>query len=391
MVSNRFAPSRGGVETYVGRISHHLAATGTRVHIVTHRLTPDQPDYETLESGATVRRVDPLIRHEHARCAPSVAFHVRRAARHFDVLHAHSLHDPVTAIAMAAWRGPTVLNTYYHGGSDHPGRDVAHRAITPVLRTMVDAADRVIALTSAEAAEDATLTRRPRQFANKVTVIGSGIDVDAIRDAPPVRTASHQQVQVVVPGRLVGYKHIDRIVHAVGQLGDTHRLSIVGDGPELAHLRDLVTALGFEDTVDFVVAPSDDAMRSRIRGADVICSASAAESQGIIPLEGIAAGATVAMSDIPAHLEIHRRFPDQTMVFGLGDSDAQLAARLRSLRAPRSDRTAAAAHLQGWAQTAERISTVHQQVVAHHAGSPMSARARSRRDRRPTLEIGLAP
>ena len=73
-------------------------------------------------------------------------------------------------------------------------------------------------------------------------------------------------------GRLVSRKRLDlliRAVHVINQSGKRLRLLIVGDGPELGGLRELVLSLGLTDAVEFKRACyEEDQLRSEFSKCD---------------------------------------------------------------------------------------------------------------------------
>lgn len=98
--------------------------------------------------------------------------------------------------------------------------------------------------------------------------IGNGIDVAAIaprRAAPPWPSAQLRLIAVASVARWHGY---DRLVRAVGEFQsrpnrdfDLH-LTIVGDGPSLPPLRDLVSALGLAGHVTLAGTVTGEPLRS---------------------------------------------------------------------------------------------------------------------------------
>jgi len=108
---------------------------------------------------------------------------------------------------------------------------------------------------------------------------------------PPVRTdfftpEGERDDYYVTAGRLVPYKHVDKMVRAFAQL-PRKRLVIVGDGPEARKLRKIATP-----NVEFTGRVSDEAFRDYLRCARAFLFL-AFEDFGITPIEAMACGTPV--------------------------------------------------------------------------------------------------
>ena len=79
------------------------------------------------------------------------------------------------------------------------------------------------------------------------------------------------------------------------------RLRVVGDGPELSHLRTLVRSLDLADTVTLVGSVEGiHEVRAELSRADVFCLPSLQEGFGIVFLEAMAAGLPIVAADCGA-------------------------------------------------------------------------------------------
>lgn len=79
------------------------------------------------------------------------------------------------------------------------------------------------------------------------------------------------------------------------------RLRVVGDGPELPHLRALVRSLDLDDTVAFIGSVEGvHEIRAELSRADVFCLPSLQEGFGIVFLEAMAAGLPIVAAECAA-------------------------------------------------------------------------------------------
>jgi glycosyltransferase involved in cell wall biosynthesis len=109
---------------------------------------------------------------------------------------------------------------------------------------------------------------------------------------------------VVAVGRLAPVKRFDALIAAAV---DAHRsvpdlqVSIVGEGPERAHLEAQIRAAGAQDWITLVGRLSGEELRDQYRRAWVVASASLAEGWGLTLTEGAACGTPAVATDINGH------------------------------------------------------------------------------------------
>lgn len=128
----------------------------------------------------------------------------------------------------------------------------------------------------------------------RLAVIHNGIDLDAIRAAPPTT----EKAEFVYLGRLQPHKNVNLLVEALAILkgrGRELRLSVVGDGPERDTLMTLAEARGIAGQIAWHGAiESDVEVYSLLRSARVFVHPSTKEGGGsITSLEANAAGLPV--------------------------------------------------------------------------------------------------
>src|ERR1035437_1139858 len=91
MISPRYAPSMGGVQTHVEHIARTLAARGHQVEVITHTVPPHHAG-SSVQDGVTVRRFDSAVPGEHYDISPGMWRWLQRHGDSFDVIHAHAYH-----------------------------------------------------------------------------------------------------------------------------------------------------------------------------------------------------------------------------------------------------------------------------------------------------------
>jgi len=109
--------------------------------------------------------------------------------------------------------------------------------------------------------------------------------------------ASEQQSDIIYVGRLAGHKNVDQLIRAVGivkqQLPGVRAL-VIGDGPEMAMLKSLVSSLNLEENVRFLgfIEDYNEAL-ALMKSSQVFVMPSTREGFGLAALEANACGLPV--------------------------------------------------------------------------------------------------
>ena len=221
-------------------------------------------------------------------------------------------------------------------------------------------------------------------------VVGNGVDVDRYQSADPglARQLRHRAAPagpvVLSVGGIEPRKGTDTLVRALARLrraaiadgGQPPVLAVIGGHSfqdhrwyrekVLAELPGLGLAAG-RDVVELGTVP-DQEMAAWYKAADVLAFPSVKEGFGLAPLEAMAAGTPVVVSDLPVFEEWLQTGRD-ALVVPLGDDAALadalgrvlaepgLAARLRA-----AGEAVASRH--GWAAVAERHQLLYQRFRA---------------------------
>jgi glycosyltransferase involved in cell wall biosynthesis len=121
--------------------------------------------------------------------------------------------------------------------------------------------------------------------------------------------------------RLTAHKDHAAVIRAAARLEPKPAVRIVGSGPERAALERLAAELGVACVIE--AALTEDEMVTAYRRAEVVVCPSRFEGFGLTPMEAIACGRPVVVSDIPPHREFLGTAP---RFFAVGDDDGLAAA-----------------------------------------------------------------
>jgi glycosyltransferase involved in cell wall biosynthesis len=162
-------------------------------------------------------------------------------------------------------------------------------------------------------------------IADRSSVVGIGVDVDAVREAEPYE---RERPVVLMVGRLEAYKQVDLAVEAFGSVNVPSDLVIIGSGPERERISERISGLGLDERVRMLGYLDDEETRRWQRTATVVLSMSRSEAFGLGLAEAVVAGARVVASDIPAHREVSAISGGEFSFVSAGTDRDEVAAAL---------------------------------------------------------------
>ncbi|MFD2684048.1 glycosyltransferase [Streptomyces phyllanthi] len=266
----------------------------------------------------------------------------------YDLVHTHLYRACVYGRIAARLAGVRAVVATEHslGGSQMEGR-----ALSPGVRALYLASERLGRSTVAVSATVADRLRRWGVPEPRIEIVPNGIDVARFRFDPLTRERTRRRLGLpedayVVGGvgRLSAGKRFDVLIGALGQLPGDCWLLLAGGGPEENVLRRTAQRAGVTDRVLFTGerpyvpdgTPGPD-LPSLTSAMDVLASPSPEESFGLAVVEGLAAGLPVlyascpALEDLPPHLSAGAR-----RVRGGADAFARALAETRALAKSRA-------------------------------------------------------
>jgi glycosyltransferase involved in cell wall biosynthesis len=349
LITPLYAPFVGGVEQHVGQLAREMTQRGHAVDILTTDPTGRLPAHDESARGS-IRRFRSYGRGAFW-LAPKLGRWLSQNRTRYDVLHAHSYHQPlILQAATATGATPLVLTTHYHGVGHTPLARAMHRPYRPFGNWALHRATRIV---STSAVERALLVRHFGQL--PIVWIPNGVDVPSLLatsrpDAPDTRT------RVLSVGRLEPYKQPMRLLEAVEHLPDSYVVSFIGDGSLCAELPAKASQLAVAANVEVRGRVSDEEVRQAFRASDVFVALSLQESFGLTLLEAAVSGAAVVASDIPPHREVAGYVPPDRIDFVPPDAspasiaDAIVTASQRGRLEAQADWA-----VPTWASVAEQI------------------------------------
>ena len=175
MVTPRYFPLMGGVETHVHEVARRLARRGVDVTVLTTNPAGELPSVEDVE-GVTVRRVRAWPANRDYYFAPEIGRIVQEGE--WDLVHLQSYHTLVAPITMAAARRAHVpyVVTFHPGGHTSQLRNRLRGVQQLLLRPLLAGAERLIAVARFELE---MFSRRLHLPHEKFVHIPNGCDIKA--------------------------------------------------------------------------------------------------------------------------------------------------------------------------------------------------------------------
>ncbi len=379
-----YPPSAGGIETHTRELARAQADLGADVTVVVvNHATAAGRDatFDRLTRTATVAewdgpvkvvrvgRLANVAKLDLAVGLPAALRRVMRAPP--DVWH---LHTPNPTMLLAAAARPRLAPLVVTHHSDVVKQRLLRHAVEPFERVVYRRAARVLP-TSIEYAAGSPLLRR---FADKLTPVPLGIDLDPYRRPSPAALAAAAGFRRRFPGplwlavgRLIYYKGFHVAVDALARSAGT--LLVIGTGPLEGELRRRADGLGAASRVHWLGRASADDLAGAYRAATALWFPSVARSEGfgLVQVEAMASGCPVINSAVPGSgVAWVCRHDREGLTVPVGDAAALAAAATRlaadaALRA----RLGAAGKVRAAAEfdrrvMAERTLAVYREAVA---------------------------
>jgi len=289
MVTPRYFPYMGGLETHVHEAGRRLVESGVDLTLLTtapHTYPTPLPKEEVSE-GMRIIRVRAWPPGRDYYIAPEIYSITRRGK--WDLVHCQGCHTFVPPLAMLAARKAKIpyVVTFHTGGNSSRFRNGIRGKQWKLLRPLFANASKLIGVSRFEADYFRDLLGLP---ANLFSVILPPSTLPSLTHLPSGISA---KPLIVTAGRLERYKGHQRLITALPkireQLPDA-QLLILGAGPYEATLRELVRKVGVSEHVEIRAVPGSDrqAMAEILSQAALVALMSEYESHPAVVEEALA-------------------------------------------------------------------------------------------------------
>lgn len=375
-VVRQYLPSIGGMEEVVRNIALQQKRRGNdHVKIITlNRLFRNTaeilPAHEWID-GIEVIRLPYRGSSRYPICL-SILRHLGDA----EVIHVHGVDFFYDFLAATQWLHKRALVLSTHGGFFHTS--FASKVKLAYFKTITKLSGKAYQKVVATSANDGELFSQI-MTKPKLEVVENGVDIEKYAN----QAATLLQPTLIYFGRWSANKGLLQAIEMFallrsrdsenGSCDSQWRLIIAGREYDhtCAELQTKVDSLGLGDSVELVANPSDEAIRQLLQRASYFLCLSRHEGFGIAPIEGMSAGLTPILSDIPP---FRRLIENSKLGFLLDDVNSPQAAiaGLLELHAEgdlayheRRAKAMAFAHRYAWPQVVDRYIEIYQQLGSY--------------------------
>jgi glycosyltransferase involved in cell wall biosynthesis len=295
MVSSRYSPQVGGVETHVQEVAPRLAARGLDVTVLTTDLTGELPEVEH-DGLLTVRRFPAWPRSSDLYVSPSLIRQIRVGG--YELVHVQGVNNflPPMALRAAQQSGVPTVATFHGGGHSsrvrRMVRGVQWRVVGPLLR-------RAKGLVAVCQFEVETWAARLGIEPDKIRLIRNGAEPLPVGASRPEIVGSPLVCTVGRLDRLKGHHRLIAAMPDLLELAPKAHLAVVGRGSYEPTLRRLASRLGVEHAVTFTSfeATQRQELGALVRSSDVVALMSDFEAHPVAVMEAVALGRKVVVAD----------------------------------------------------------------------------------------------
>lgn len=293
MLSYEFPPLGGGGAKVVYGLTKELVSLGHEVDIVTMGFR-DLPRHER-SNGVNIYRI-PCLRTRESICSTAemvsyalsaipVALRLIRS-RHYNINHTHFIFPDglVSYLLKKISKLPYVITAH---GSDVPGYNpdrfkLEHKILSPIWKKIVAHADHLVCLS-----ETLKSLVNKHYSGNNVSVIPNAIDLDRFE---PFKK---KYKRILIVTRMFERKGIQHFLKAVNGLELDHDINIVGDGPYLQTLKQMVDGQGEKIKFWGWLDHSSNELRRLYETSSIFVLPSESENFPVVLLEAMAAGLAI--------------------------------------------------------------------------------------------------
>ncbi|MBD5632815.1 MAG: glycosyltransferase family 4 protein [Clostridia bacterium] len=239
---------------------------------------------------------------------------IRQLIRDYDIVHVH-LFPSLYLVALASLGLKTKLIYTEHSTSNRR-RDKAY--LRPIEQFIYKQYDKIISISQQT---QTALQKWLQSYDNRFVVINNGVDVRKFEYVKsPVKNKS-----LIMISRFVPAKDQATAIKALQYLDSDITLTLVGDGENLDHCKNLAQTIGVYDRINFLGSRSD--VPELISSSYIGIQSSNWEGFGLTAVEIMAAGKPVIASDVDGLKQV---VEGAGIIFQNGNAN-QLAEKIKLL------------------------------------------------------------
>ena len=342
LITHRYPPRAGGVETHVKEIATRLSDRDHDVAVFSAD-AGEEVSTKEINDGVLVRRFRSINPGEAFYFAPQMIPAIRRFEA--DILNAHNFHAfPMFFAAVGVTDERFVVTPHYHGKSASDVRDSLLSLYRPFGKWAIKQASEVIAVSEWEK------TRLQEDFNVQATVIPNGVEIDIFANQEP---EIRERPYLLSVGRLEKYKGVQHAIRALKELKN-YNLVVAGSGPYQDELERIARKAGVRDRVEFLGYVNEKRLPKLYAGAEVFLNLSEFEAYGITVAEALAGNTPCVVREAGALVD----WPGQKGCVGVENpTPLQVAAAVNDAAAARVEYEPT-----GWDTVTDQVLAIYANV-----------------------------
>lgn len=377
LVSARYLPHRGGLESVVNHLAAEFKNIGHSVKIVTNRYPRNLKSHEVI-NGVQVERMQFIL--PDTTYLKSGRFdlwlvglflqywtkwRLSRLIRSFDpdVVNSHYLNEVAEVTGKCLGKMDISWVISLHGG-DVDGEPLQNEQKRRRFCRLTQQAKYVTSC-SGNLMDQALLVAP--HLEQKVKTIHNGVDIKRFENS---KQRKEGFPYIFALGQLVWHKGFDILIEAFSIIADDHpeiRLLIAGEGESRKDLTLLIAEKHLEDRVSLLGRVDEERAAHLMAGCLFLAMPSRREPFGIVALEGMAAGKMVLASPVGGVPEFLPVPPNRFVQSSVDDWSKALAEGITDVKNGilMGGENIQAAEKHSWSAVAEEYLAVYKKVMHH--------------------------
>ncbi|MDD2815673.1 MAG: glycosyltransferase family 4 protein [Thiotrichaceae bacterium] len=238
---------------------------------------------------------------------------LQKQGQDWDVIHAVTPVSPTAATRLYTLQRPLIVGPW-NGGLNNPahfpeimrqdsGWLYSIRHLGTLIDKILGTTRHAAAILTATQATINSLSKSAQQRCQ--AVLENGVDLSIFTPAPyPAKPSETQPLEIIFVARLLPFKGLPMLLHAMAAVKFPIHLTVVGEGPLLHDWQALAQELGISEQITWFGKGSPQQVVSCLHAAHVLCLPSVRESGGAVLLEAMACARPVIAVNFGGPAEI---------------------------------------------------------------------------------------
>jgi N-acetyl-alpha-D-glucosaminyl L-malate synthase BshA len=302
----QFPPHIGGVGVHIHTLSKKLVEEGHEVYVITYP-HKDIKDIDGIHVIGTKGINIPGLRGLFFSINARKALNKLVNEKEIDIIHGHYLFPAGFAVTKVGKK--TGITTYVTAhGSDMFELYSKQFYIRPIIKNVLKDANHILAVS--EALKNEILKTKVPGIENKISINWNSVDTKRFKpnednefkkELEEKYNLNNENPIILFVGNIIKRKNVKTLIEAKKQMKNESNLVIVGDGPLLNSLKDLVKK---ENISNVIFTGSRKDIETIIPSCNLLVLPSFSESFGLVLIEALSCGKPVIGSNVGGIREI---------------------------------------------------------------------------------------